>query len=300
MVWVNAMWILSLIVSIVCALLATLMQQWARQYVQLPQLHTTPRKRAHVRSFLFFGLKQFRMSYAVELIPTLLHLSVFLFFFGLVIFLFTISRTVAIIISVSVGIFSIAYIALTILPCVHLNCPYRTPLSGPSWYMWHTVVRYLMALFLWVESNFHERLVQVHRRVSKVLVNWRKKFERYVKDHDRRRKDGLRKSVANEAQVAPKYQELQALNWLLDVPALSEDSTFQNFVSTLTEDTLPRLLDLQSSSFFSDRLRDLLSTCLPGTTGLTGDAQQHRLLTCLDAVYRGVRAYNVAPLDHSG
>ncbi|KAH9018712.1 hypothetical protein EDB85DRAFT_600317, partial [Lactarius pseudohatsudake] len=128
-VCVNAMWILSLIVSITCALLATLMQQWARQYVQLPQLRTTPRERAHVRSFLFFGLKQFRMSYAVELIPTLLHLAVFLFFVGLVIFFFTIFTTVAIIISVSVGIFSIAYIALTILPCVYLNCPYRTSLS---------------------------------------------------------------------------------------------------------------------------------------------------------------------------
>ncbi|KAH9172720.1 hypothetical protein EDB89DRAFT_856612 [Lactarius sanguifluus] len=88
-VCVNAMWILSLIVSITCALLATLMQQWARQYVQLPQLRTTPRERAHVRSFLFFGLKQFRMSYAVELIPTLLHLAVFLFFVGLVIFFFS-------------------------------------------------------------------------------------------------------------------------------------------------------------------------------------------------------------------
>ncbi|KAI9438708.1 hypothetical protein H4582DRAFT_1814466, partial [Lactarius indigo] len=128
-VCVNTMWILSLIVSITCALLATLMQQWARQYVQLPQLRTTPRERAHVRSFLFFGLKQFRMSYAVELIPTLLHLAVFLFFVGLVIFFFTIFTTVAIIISVSVGIFSIGYIALTVLPCVHLNCPYRTPLS---------------------------------------------------------------------------------------------------------------------------------------------------------------------------
>ncbi|KAH9074298.1 hypothetical protein EDB83DRAFT_1953023 [Lactarius deliciosus] len=295
-VCVNAMWILSLIVSITCALLATLMQQWARQYVQLPQLRTTPRERAHVRSFLFFGLKQFRMSYAVELIPALLHLAVFLFFVGLVIFFFTIFTTVAIIISVSVGIFSIAYIALTILPCVYLNCPYRTSLSNLSWYVGHTAVRYPVALFLWIEEIFH---VQNH------LVDLREKLERYVEDHDRRRKDGLGKSVANRAQSAPEDRELQALNWFLHVPALSEDGAFQNFVSTLTGDTVPRLLqprapDSQSSSPFSHRLHDLLLTCLPGTTGLTPGAQQHRLLTCLDTIYRGVRAYNVAPLDQSG
>ena len=156
-VCVNAMWILSLIVSIACALLATLMQQWAREYVQLPKLPAIPRERAHVRSFLFFGLQQFGMSYAVELIPTLLHLSVFLFFAGLVVFLFTISRTVAIITSISVGVFSIAYIALTLLPCVYLNCPYRTPLSNPSWYVWHTVTHHVMALALWVEELFQQR-----------------------------------------------------------------------------------------------------------------------------------------------
>ncbi|KAH9054827.1 hypothetical protein EDB87DRAFT_1644891 [Lactarius vividus] len=294
-VCVNAMWILSLIVSITCALLATLMQQWARQYVQLPQLRTTPRERAHVRSFLFFGLKQFRMSYAVELIPSLLHLAVFLFFVGLVIFFFTVFTTVAIIISVSVGIFSIAYIALTILPCVYLNCPYRTSLSNLSWYVGHTVVRYLMALILWIEEIFH---------VQNYLVDWRKKFERYVEDHDRQRRDGLGKSVANRAQSHPEDRELQALNWFLHVPALSEDDAFQNFVSTLTGDTVPRLLqpqvpDSQFSSPFSHRLHDLLLTCLPGTTGLTPDARQHRLLTCLDTIYQGVRAYNVAPLDHS-
>ncbi|KAF8269479.1 hypothetical protein EI94DRAFT_1799154 [Lactarius quietus] len=292
-VCVNAMWILSLIVSIACALLATLMQQWARQYIQLPQLRTIPRERAHVRSFLFFGLKQFGMSYAVESIHTLLHISVFLFFVGLVIFLFTIFTTVAIIISISVGIFSIAYIALTILPCIYLNCPYRTPFSNLSWSVWHTVMRHIMALILWVEAMFH---------ASGHLIQWRKKFERHTQEHDLRRKSGLRRSVANGAQSAPECQELQAFNWFLQVPALSEDSTFQDFVSTLTDDAIQKMLqpsNSQSSTSFGSRLHDLLWTCLPDTTGLTGDARRHRLLTCLDAIYRGFRAYNVDESNES-
>ncbi|KAI0252037.1 hypothetical protein BJV78DRAFT_1112818, partial [Lactifluus subvellereus] len=35
-VWVNALWSLSLVISIACTLFATLLQQWARRY-----LHTT-------------------------------------------------------------------------------------------------------------------------------------------------------------------------------------------------------------------------------------------------------------------
>ena len=291
-VCVNAMWILSLIISIACALLATMMQQWARQYVQLPQLRTIPRERAYVRSFLFLGLERFHMPYMVELIPTLLHLSVFLFFVGLVIFLFTIFTTVAIIISVSVGIFSVAYIALTILPCASLNCPYRTPLSNLSWTLWHTFMHVIMSLAIWVEDFFH----------NSDYVKFRNKLEGCRQVHHLRRKAGLSRSVASGAQSAPENRDLHALNWFLRVPALSEDTTFQDFVSTLTDDMIQRMLqssDPQSDTLFGSRLHDLLWTCLPDSTGLTGDARKHRLLTCLDAIYNGFKAYNVDESDTS-
>jgi hypothetical protein len=289
----NAMWTLSLIVSIACASLAALVQQWAQRYVQIPQLRATPREQAHVRSFLFFGVEKFGMHYALASITSLLHLSVFLFFVGLVIFSFSIFTTIAIITLVSVGIFYIAYIALTILPCVHLSCPYRTPLSNLLWVMWHTVMRHITSLVLSVEAIFH---------IPGHLLEWREKYDCYMQDCDLRRRAGLSRSVANGAQSAPEYRELQALNWFLHVTALREDSAFQDFVSTLPEDTVRRMLqssDPQSSTFFGGRLHDLLWTCLPGITGLTEDARKHRLLTCLDAIYRGFRAYNVDDSDES-
>ena len=33
-IWVNSLWILSLVISLTCALLATLLQQWARRYMK--------------------------------------------------------------------------------------------------------------------------------------------------------------------------------------------------------------------------------------------------------------------------
>ena len=52
-VWVNALWFMSLVISITCALLATLLQQWARRYLKVTQPRYGPHKRARIRAFFF-------------------------------------------------------------------------------------------------------------------------------------------------------------------------------------------------------------------------------------------------------
>src|SRR5712692_8051673 len=96
------------------------------------------RTSARVRSFLFLGTVLYKMRLAVEIAPTLLHLSVYLFFAGLVIVFHTINAKVAIAVDVSVGLFVLAYIMLSILPCLDMRCPYRTPVSYILWYSYHT------------------------------------------------------------------------------------------------------------------------------------------------------------------
>src|SRR6266851_3850311 len=128
-VLVNAMWLMSLVLSVTSALFATLLQQWARRYIEMPQVPGLANERARVRSYLFLGTLEYDMFLAVETVPTLLHFSVFLFFSGLVIFFFTIHKTVAIAVSVAVGAFAVIYFTLTILPYFDHKCPYRTPIS---------------------------------------------------------------------------------------------------------------------------------------------------------------------------
>jgi hypothetical protein len=85
---VNAFWFLSLVISLTCALLATLLQQWARRYLKVTQSpRYSPHKRAQIRAFFFEGVDKFLLPWAVEALPTLLHASLFLFFAGLVVFL---------------------------------------------------------------------------------------------------------------------------------------------------------------------------------------------------------------------
>ncbi|KAH9057260.1 hypothetical protein EDB87DRAFT_1812171, partial [Lactarius vividus] len=90
-VWVNTLWFLSLVISITCALLATLIQQWARRYLKVTQPRYSPHKRARIRAFFFEGVDKFLLPWAVEALPTLLHLSLFLFFAGISVFLWNIN-----------------------------------------------------------------------------------------------------------------------------------------------------------------------------------------------------------------
>ncbi|KAI0261004.1 hypothetical protein BC834DRAFT_941130, partial [Gloeopeniophorella convolvens] len=87
-VWVNALWFLSLVISLTCALLATMLQQWARHYLDVTRTRYQPYKRARIRTFYFKGVEKFRVSWAIDALPALLHLSVFLFYAGLSILLF--------------------------------------------------------------------------------------------------------------------------------------------------------------------------------------------------------------------
>ncbi|KAF8963928.1 hypothetical protein BDZ97DRAFT_1919458 [Flammula alnicola] len=83
----NALWFLSLGFSLTCALSATLVEQWTRQYLQASTNRPAPQDRARMGAYLYQGIKQYKMAAIVETIPMLLHISLFLFFAGLVAFL---------------------------------------------------------------------------------------------------------------------------------------------------------------------------------------------------------------------
>ncbi|KAH9071448.1 hypothetical protein EDB83DRAFT_2203835, partial [Lactarius deliciosus] len=126
---VNVLWFLSLVLSMNCALSATLMQQWARRYQELAQRRGAFHRRGRMRAYIFDGISRFGMARAIATMPTLLHTSVFLFFAGLVEFLFPIYTPVAYTTLGCIVVFALAYGVLTILPNIYLNCPYATPLS---------------------------------------------------------------------------------------------------------------------------------------------------------------------------
>ncbi|KAH9978303.1 hypothetical protein BJV74DRAFT_143287 [Russula compacta] len=94
-IWVNSLWFLSLVISLTAALLVTSLQQWARRYIRITQPpRCRPEKRAWMRAFFADGVDKLHIPWAVEGLPALLHLSLFLFFSGLLILLFNINHTI--------------------------------------------------------------------------------------------------------------------------------------------------------------------------------------------------------------
>ncbi|KAJ7105906.1 hypothetical protein C8R44DRAFT_886354 [Mycena epipterygia] len=130
----NTLWFLSLGLSLSCALIATLVEQWARDFIQKTEMRPSPIIRARIFSYLYYGLRRFNMHAVVELIPLLLHLSLILFFAGLVAFLQPVNIAMAAVAAALLVVILSVYSYLTILPIFHSDCPYRTPLSPVSRY----------------------------------------------------------------------------------------------------------------------------------------------------------------------
>ena len=133
-VWVNSLWFLSLVMSLSCALWATSLHQWARRYIRVTQpARCGPEKRARMRAFYANGVEKMHISWAVEGLPTLLHLSLFLFFGGLVIFLNNVDQEVFLCVVSWIGVFSVVYGLITMLPLIRQDSPYYSPLSILAW-----------------------------------------------------------------------------------------------------------------------------------------------------------------------
>jgi hypothetical protein len=135
-VWVNSLWFLSLVIGLTCALLATLLQQWARRYIKVTQPRYNPHRRVRIRAFFAEGIDKLHLPRAVEALPILLHLSLSLFFAGLAIYLFNINHTVFKAVISWLGICTGLYMCITFMPIFRHDSPYYAPLSSSAWFIY--------------------------------------------------------------------------------------------------------------------------------------------------------------------
>ena len=92
-------------------------------------------KQARIHAFFAEGLDKSRLPLVVKLIPTFLHLSVFLFFAGFVCF-YNLNPTVFNAVVSCVGICVFTYLCIIIMPILRYDTPYHSSLSSFAWYIW--------------------------------------------------------------------------------------------------------------------------------------------------------------------
>jgi hypothetical protein len=310
---INVLWVLSLAISITCALLATLIQQWCRRYMALAYLHDMPHERARVRTFLFTGMEYFRMRQAVEAIPMLLHTSVFLFFAGLVDFFLLSNNTVAWVFVGWLGLFVSVYAAMTVVPNILFSCPYRTPFTGLLWRLSHMLVVITLVCtntfasgldsFLRHSWGLWERVYRGAATTIPPLLD-RRKLAKQIATHKDWFSKGLHRHVVSNAIEASSSVDRDALIWTLS--RLDEDKEVEDYISRIpgffdsrvVPEALQTMLGLMNShssggdSVLAVRLGGLLKTCLPTASGIDPGVDKDRLNICLTAIWCYTKAYN--------
>jgi hypothetical protein len=128
-VWVNGLWFMSLVISISCAVLATLLQQWARRYLRVTQARFGLHKRARIRTFFAEGVEKSFLPRVVEALPTLIHVSLVLFFAGLAVFLWNVNLTIFKLVLSWIGLCTALYGCTMLISFVCRDSPYFTPLT---------------------------------------------------------------------------------------------------------------------------------------------------------------------------
>ena len=136
----NSLWITSLVINIKGALLATLIHQWTDRYVGLTKPLGCTHERARIRQYTFNGIGTFHILLATDVVPTLLHLSVFLFFAGLLILLRHISHTVFNAVVGWVVLCVVIYAYITFLPICQPPNPHYAPISSLAWYVYANIL----------------------------------------------------------------------------------------------------------------------------------------------------------------
>jgi hypothetical protein len=245
-------------------------------------------------------MEKYHMHLAVEMAPTLLHLSVFLFFIGLVIFFFTIFKTVAIVISIAVGFFGLAYFALTILPCLDHTCPYRTPMSNVWWYLQHTIFSAAASCCRLVVELFRNRSGPDLGARPGRLFNWSEFLKQIIETNRLQLKDGLDGNIFQHVKTTPVDVDLRGLNWLLQLPILGEKGELQAFVDNIPPQILVQLSSLKAESrkkTIRDHLFDIFQGCLTNKDKLEETERTQRLQICLDAFYQIVKPSSLPDKD---
>ncbi|KAH8983280.1 hypothetical protein EDB92DRAFT_1951685 [Lactarius akahatsu] len=198
---INVFWFMSLVFSLSAALLATLVQQWVRDYMHVFQRYSNPLKSARLRQYLYEGAEGWYMPAVAESVPGLVHVSLFLFFVGLCNSLFALNVTIGITTVVLITVCALLYVFSTFTAIVNPQSPFQTPFSRAVWY-----------LMQWV----HPRSFSDRDGAPKI-----------VSSH---MSEG-RAQLAMEENEQRQDRDVRAIRWLIDTS--TEDDEMESFVMAM-------------------------------------------------------------------
>ena len=273
---VNSLWFLSLVMSLTGALLAVFIQQWAQSYLEATQGRHSPRDRARIRVFHAEGLENLYLNRVTRAVPILIHISLFLFFSGLPIFLFNVNRTVFNVVVTWLALCVAGYACISLMPIFCKNSPYYSPLSSSIW---------------WCVTNTLFMIYQLLKRIisrDSSVLRWYDKHYAARPHFPWPSLRSMQKAAGRLALQMPSDIDYRALSWMFKT--LNDDDEFEQFF-----DALPSLCDSEAladaQSAFIKPNEEILSHALIGMMDRTllselvsEEVKQRRIIICTKAV----------------
>ena len=273
-IWVNSLWLLSMLISLTGAALASLVQHWADRYITVTQQPWhTPDQRARIRSFFASRPWGPYVTWGSDRFPFYLHLSLFLFMAGCSIYLFNLDRYVFYVVISWITIFTTTYIIVTVggtlVPQELLYTPF-SPL--------------LLQVFLGVSYAIFQ--VSSYIKPLDILFNGARKRYRRLSD---RYSDGFVPGiwkVAEETASSPS-SEIDASVIERILLALDDDHALEAFFNTIPGFCNSKIVDVPLPSPVGMKLRQALRGFLDRTfsNSLPESVKSDRLITCLNAAH---------------
>jgi hypothetical protein len=253
---------LSFFFSVTSGLVTTLIQQWAREYLQYSQPSAAPHKRGRMRAYLFDGLSRFQMRRLTHSVPLLLHLAVFLFFYALSEWLYAINAPVGGTARYCLVALLAVYMALSVLPLIVLNAPYQMAVT--------TLLLECVSLI----QGFCLDIRQLVQRSSRV-------YESQKSVHvDRAR------ALMGEIKRRASELDRSAMHWLLQELDEDDMDTFLFGLpgylhSPLTDKKLA--VEGLMENGVPGRIREHITTCL-GSVELSQEESMSRVSACINSL----------------
>jgi hypothetical protein len=208
--------------SLSCALWATSLQQWARRYLGRAQpARCSPEKRARMRAFFAEGVDKMHISWAVEGLPMLLHLSLFLFFGGLALFLFNVNHEVFSYVISWIGLFSLVYGLITLLPIIRHDSPYHSPLSTPAWFLYAGIHYVTFKILTFVTSGSFWSV-----RTWLYCEHLRDRYQGWMLG-------GVEKAAEEMASERSSEIDVQILDWTISAHGDGDDNSLKRFFEAI-------------------------------------------------------------------
>ncbi|KAG8775348.1 hypothetical protein FRC12_001538 [Ceratobasidium sp. 428] len=125
--WINGLWFTALALSLAAALVALLAKEWLTAF--MASRPRPPHAYALLHQRRLRGLKGWGALHMIDLLPSMLHLSLLLFSLGMTIYLWTIDLGIAIMVVIITGSTVIFYAGTAVLGAMYESCPFVTQVS---------------------------------------------------------------------------------------------------------------------------------------------------------------------------